>query len=149
MSQHSYSAKDVVPENTHASARDSLDGNIQPDQSRSFYHTSAQHQQVLLGLGSPGQLVCVVLMFVVAGILVFTLNSYYVYVLATIAATALVGIGLNVLLGLTGQVSFGHIGFYAIGAYVVAILTTTYNINFWLAWCAAAVVTGVLGALLA
>ena len=45
--------------------------------------------------------------------------------MATIALTAIVGIGLNVLIGLTGQVSFGHVGFYAIGAYAVAILTTT------------------------
>ena len=51
-------------------------------------------------------------------------NSYYVFVLANVALLAIVGIGLNVLLGLTGQVSFGHVGFYAIGAYTVGILTT-------------------------
>ena len=45
--------------------------------------------------------------------------------MATLALTAIVGIGLNVLLGLTGQVSFGHVGFYAIGAYAVAVLTTS------------------------
>ena len=44
--------------------------------------------------------------------------------LANVALLAIVGIGLNVLIGLTGQVSFGHVGFYAIGAYAVAILTT-------------------------
>ncbi len=44
--------------------------------------------------------------------------------MATMALTAIVGIGLNVLIGLAGQVSFGHVGFYAIGAYTVAILTT-------------------------
>ena len=31
-----------------------------------------------------------------------------------------VGVGLNVLLGLAGQVSLGHVGFYAIGAYAAA-----------------------------
>ena len=51
-------------------------------------------------------------------------NSYYVFIMATLALTAIVGIGLNILLGLAGQVSFGHVGFYAIGAYAVAILTT-------------------------
>ena len=45
------------------------------------------------------------------------------FVLALVALTAIVGVGLNVLLGLTGQVSLGHVGFYAIGAYAVAILT--------------------------
>ena len=41
------------------------------------------------------------------------------FVLALVALTAIVGVGLNILLGLTGQVSLGHVGFYAIGAYTV------------------------------
>lgn len=84
-----------------------------------------------------------------AGIAIITVNSYYSYVIATIALTALVGIGLNVLIGLTGQVSFGHIGFYAIGAYTVAILTSSYGVSFWIAWPVAAAISGALGALLA
>ena len=48
----------------------------------------------------------------------------------------IVGVGLNVLLGLTGQVSLGHVGFYAIGAYTAAILTVK-GISFWLAFPAA------------
>ncbi len=71
------------------------------------------------------------------------------FVIATVALTAIVGIGLNVLLGLTGQVSFGHVGFYAIGAYAVAILTTGMGWSFWLAWPAAALIAGAFGALLA
>ena len=78
-----------------------------------------------------------------------TANSYYVFIMATLALTAIVGVGLNVLLGLTGQVSFGHVGFYAIGAYVVAILTTTAKISFWIALPLAALGAGVTGALLA
>ena len=53
------------------------------------------------------------------------------------------------LLGLTGQVSFGHVGFYAIGAYTVAILTTKAGFSFWLAWPVAALLGGAAGALLA
>ncbi|CZZ87767.1 branched chain amino acid ABC transporter ATPase [Bordetella ansorpii] len=81
--------------------------------------------------------------------LALTLNSYYVFVLASIALLAVVGIGLNVLLGLTGQVSFGHAGFYAIGAYTVAILTTKAGWSFWPAWVAGALLAAALGALLA
>ena len=51
-------------------------------------------------------------------------NSYYVFVMATLALMAITGMGLNVLLGLTGQVSFGHVAFYALGAYGVAVSTT-------------------------
>lgn len=81
--------------------------------------------------------------------LVLILNSYYVFVLASVALTAIVGIGLNVLLGLTGQISFGHVGFYAIGAYVVAILTTAAGWSFWAAWPLAALIAGGFGVLVA
>jgi ABC-type branched-subunit amino acid transport system ATPase component/ABC-type branched-subunit amino acid transport system permease subunit len=76
-------------------------------------------------------------------------NSYYVFIMATLALTAVVGIGLNVLLGLSGQVSFGHVGFYALGAYTAAILTVSAKWSFALALPAAALVCGVVGALLA
>ncbi|WP_313623665.1 branched-chain amino acid ABC transporter ATP-binding protein/permease [Achromobacter sp.] len=78
-----------------------------------------------------------------------TVNGYYVFVLGNVALLALAGIGLNVLLGLTGQMSFGHAGFYAIGAYTVAILTGQAGWSFWLAWPAAALVCGAFGLLLA
>src|SRR4029077_19240254 len=64
------------------------------------------------------------------------------------ALTAVVGVGLNVLLGLSGQVSLGHVGFYAIGSYTVAILTLR-GVSFWLAFPAAGAAAGVIGALLA
>ncbi|MFL9878608.1 branched-chain amino acid ABC transporter ATP-binding protein/permease [Herbaspirillum rhizosphaerae] len=103
----------------------------------------------LLGLASPLQLSVGLVAFVAVCCLALTVNSYYVFVLTSIALMAMVGIGLNVLLGLTGQVSFGHIGFYAIGAYTVAILTTKFGISFWMAWPLAALIAGALGALLA
>jgi ABC-type branched-subunit amino acid transport system ATPase component/ABC-type branched-subunit amino acid transport system permease subunit len=76
-------------------------------------------------------------------------NSYYVFIMATLALTAIVGIGLNALLGLSGQVSFGHVGFYALGAYTVAILTVSAKWSFWAAAPVAAVVATATGALLA
>jgi ABC-type branched-subunit amino acid transport system permease subunit len=57
--------------------------------------------------------------------------GYYAYLLGTLATTALVGVGLNVLLGLTGEVSLGQGGFLALGAYGVGILTTKAGLNFW------------------
>ena len=78
-----------------------------------------------------------------------TANSYYVFIMGTLALTVIAGVGLNVLLGLTGQVSFGHVGFYAIGAYVVAVLTVSAKWSFWAAFPVAAVIAGLAGALLA
>lgn len=87
---------------------------------------------------------------VVAGLaLAATANGYYVIVIGQIALLAAVGIGLNALLGLTGQMSFGHVGFYAIGAYAVAVLTTRAGWSFWAAWPVAAIAAGAMGALLA
>ena len=45
--------------------------------------------------------------------LVFVSEGYTHFILALVALTAVVGVGLNVLLGLTGQISFGHVAFYA------------------------------------
>jgi len=49
-------------------------------------------------------------------------NGYIVFILALFAMNVVVGVGLNILLGLSGQISFGHVGFFAIGAYTVAIM---------------------------
>ena len=81
--------------------------------------------------------------------LALTVNSYYVFVLTSVALLALCGIGLNVVLGLTGQMSFGHGAFYAIGAYAVGILTVSAGIGFWLAWPLAILLSAGVGALVA
>jgi branched-chain amino acid transport system ATP-binding protein len=57
--------------------------------------------------------------------------GYYAYLLGTLATTALAGVGLNVLLGLAGEVSLGQGGFLALGAYGVGILTSKAGLNFW------------------
>jgi len=79
----------------------------------------------------------------------FFANGYQLFVLSLVGLTAIVGIGLNILLGLTGQISLGHVGFYAIGAYTVGILTTSTAVGFWPTLLIAGVVAGAAGALLA
>jgi ABC-type branched-subunit amino acid transport system ATPase component/ABC-type branched-subunit amino acid transport system permease subunit len=74
--------------------------------------------------------------------------GYYAYLLGTLATTALVGVGLNVLLGLAGEVSLGQCGFLALGAYGVAILTTKAGLNFWEALPLAVLIVGVISAAL-
>jgi ABC-type branched-subunit amino acid transport system ATPase component/ABC-type branched-subunit amino acid transport system permease subunit len=104
---------------------------------------------LLWGLGSPLAVGAVALLVLAALGLAWLVNGYFVYVLANVALLALVGIGLNVLLGLTGQVSFGHAGFYALGAYAVAVLTTKLGMSFWLAWPLGVLLSALLGFLLA
>ena len=75
-------------------------------------------------------------------------DDFTAFILALVALTTVVGVGLNILVGLTGQVSLGHVGFYAIGAYTVAILTLK-GMTFWIAFPLAGVVAGVVGFVLA
>ncbi len=49
--------------------------------------------------------------------------GYFVFLLSLTLANAVVAIGLNLLSGYTHQLSFGHAGFLAIGAYIAALLT--------------------------
>jgi ABC-type branched-subunit amino acid transport system ATPase component/ABC-type branched-subunit amino acid transport system permease subunit len=88
---------------------------------------------------------------VVAGLCVFIwrANGYELYVLALVGLTTIVGIGLNVLLGMSGQISLGHAAFYAIGAYVVGILTTKLDWAVWAALPFAGMIAGLAGVLLA
>ena len=107
------------------------------------------NRKILLGLGSSGQISAIAALLLLGAVLALTLNSYYVFVLASVALLAVVGLGLNVLIGLSGQMSFGHVAFYAIGAYTTAILTSHHGWSFWLAWPLAALISAVLGGLLA
>jgi branched-chain amino acid transport system ATP-binding protein len=76
-------------------------------------------------------------------------NSYQTFIIVTVGLTAIVGVGLNVLVGLSGQISLGHVAFYAIGAYAVGILTTAYDWPFWPALVVGGLVSGLAGVLLA
>lgn len=111
--------------------------------------SDVKKNKVLLGLGTAGQISALLAVLLVAAVLALTLNSYYVFVLASVALLAVVGLGMNVLLGLSGQISFGHVAFYAVGAYAVAILTTTYSWSFWAAWPVAVLISAAMGAVLA
>jgi len=53
--------------------------------------------------------------------------------------------GLNILTGYCGQISIGHVGFMAVGAYVSAILTAKLGWSFWLALPCAAFAAGIAG----
>ncbi|MEO0824661.1 MAG: branched-chain amino acid ABC transporter ATP-binding protein/permease [Cyanobacteria bacterium J06642_9] len=76
-------------------------------------------------------------------------NSYYLFVLGMIGVTTLVSVGLNILAGLSGQISIGHAGFFAIGAYTGSLLMLRAQWHFGLALIMAAVVTAGTGVTLA
>ena len=48
---------------------------------------------------------------------------YFLFLASIILVNVIVALGLNLLSGYTNQLSFGHAGFFAIGAYTAAVLT--------------------------
>lgn len=76
-------------------------------------------------------------------------SHYLHFLLATIMIYALVALGLTVLMGFGGQVSIGHAGFWAIGAYMSGILITKFGVPFVVAVLAGALLSAAFGALLA
>ncbi|MCK7544372.1 branched-chain amino acid ABC transporter permease [Marinobacter bryozoorum] len=74
-------------------------------------------------------------------------NEYQVYVMATAFIWAIAVYGFNVITGFCGQLNLAHGGFFAIGAYTVALLTSDAGWNFWPAFVAALLLTAVLGLL--
>lgn len=60
----------------------------------------------------------------------------------------LLGLGLNIVVGYAGLLDLGYVGFYAVGAYTYAILSTQFGWGFWLCLPVAACLSGVVGILL-
>jgi branched-chain amino acid transport system permease protein len=71
-------------------------------------------------------------------------SGYYFRVAALVFVFALAAIGLNLLMGLAGQVSLGHAGFMGIGAYAVAIGPTHFGMPSWLSFLAGAVLSALV-----
>jgi branched-chain amino acid transport system permease protein len=76
--------------------------------------------------------------FLIAMIVPWLGSRYDTFLATQIAISALFAVSLNLLLGTTGLVSFGHVAYFGIGAYVCGILMKTYAVPFSLALPAAA-----------
>jgi branched-chain amino acid transport system permease protein len=85
---------------------------------------------------------------IVALILPFLFNSYRVGQFTQALALAIAVLGLNLLVGYSGQISLGHGAFFALGAYVSAILIVDADVPYLLTLPAAALACAVAGFLL-
>ncbi|MDQ6793520.1 MAG: branched-chain amino acid ABC transporter permease, partial [Chloroflexota bacterium] len=63
-------------------------------------------------------------------------GPFFAQVIAIVALYVLLGLGMNITLGLAGLLDLGFVAFYAVGAYTVALLTSTaeYGIAHWSFW---------------
>jgi branched-chain amino acid transport system permease protein len=76
--------------------------------------------------------------FVLALTIPWVGSRYDTFLATQIAISALFAVSLNLLLGTTGLVSFGHVAYFGIGSYVCGILMKTYAMPFMIALPAAA-----------
>jgi len=78
----------------------------------------------------------------------FFVGDYGLYLINLMAIHAIVAIGLNILVGYTGQISLGHAGFFAIGAYSCVLLMAKAGIPFIVALPASGFISAIFGLLL-
>jgi branched-chain amino acid transport system permease protein len=63
----------------------------------------------------------------------YLLPTYPLFVFSLAVVNIIAVLGVNLVMGYAGQISLGHAGFAAIGAYATALLVVNYEISFWLA----------------
>ncbi len=88
---------------------------------------------------------CYLLLLLVAIILPFAINEYWVGEFSLMLIWAIAGMGLMLLVGHTGQASLGHAAFMAVGAYTNVILQNDYNLPFILSLPLSGIFAGILG----
>ena len=86
-------------------------------------------------------------LIVLVALLPFALSNYHVFELTMVMIYAIAVLGLNILTGYNGQISLGHGGFFAVGAYTTAILMHHYAVPYWATLPPAALICFVLGVL--
>lgn len=77
------------------------------------------------------------------------LGGFYLYLGTVIAIYAIASLGLQVMVGLAGQLSLGHAAFMGVGAYTTVLLEKNLSFSFFLAAAIGTLVAGVAGLLMA
>ena len=77
------------------------------------------------------RLIGLALVLAVACALPFVVSNYRTFQFTLVLIYAIALLGLNILTGYNGQISLGHGAFYAIGAYVAAVLMDKFGVPYW------------------
>ncbi len=78
----------------------------------------------------------------------FLTSTYQVNVMTTVLLYIMLGLGLNIVVGLAGLLDLGYVAFYAVGAYSYALLSYHFGIDFWIALPLGALIGALFGILL-
>jgi branched-chain amino acid transport system permease protein len=69
---------------------------------------------------------------VVAAVFPFVFSRYQVNIMTTALIYVMLGLGLNIVVGLAGLLDLGYVAFYAVGAYSYALLNLHFGLSFWI-----------------
>jgi branched-chain amino acid transport system permease protein len=72
-------------------------------------------------------------------------STYQVSVLTSALISVILGLGLNIIVGLAGLLNLGYAAFYAVGAYAYALLNQQFGLGFWGALPAAGLIAAGFG----
>jgi branched-chain amino acid transport system permease protein len=87
------------------------------------------------------------LLVLFAVVLPVALEDYYLTII-NLCLIAIVGaLGLNILVGYTGQISVGHAAFMSVGAYTAANLAVHFHLPFWVTLPAGGLMAALIGAI--
>lgn len=77
----------------------------------------------------------------------FVFSHYQVNIMTTALIYVMLGLGLNIEVGLAGLLDLGYVAFYAVGAYSYALLNYHFGLGFWTALPAGAILAAFAGIL--
>jgi branched-chain amino acid transport system permease protein len=75
-----------------------------------------------------------------------TLDDYYLSIINLVLIAVVGALGLNILVGNTGQISVGHAAFMSVGAYTAANLAVRLGLPFWITLPAGGLMAALIGA---
>ena len=101
------------------------------------------------GLPSRGQIFALAALVLAGFVLPQLLPDYFLYIANLLMMYAILAIGLDLLLGWSGQFAFAHIAFYGIGIYGTALLHMRLGVPFVLGMPIAAALAALIGFLIA
>jgi len=78
----------------------------------------------------------------------FLFSMYQTTILTTALIYVMLGLGLNIVVGLAGLLDLGYVAFYAVGAYSYALLNYHFGIGFWVALPLSGLLSAFFGILL-
>ena len=87
----------------------------------------------------------IILLFAV--VLPATLDEYYLSIINLVLIAVVGALGLNILVGYTGQISVGHAAFMSVGAYTAANLAVKLGLPFWITLPAGGLMAALIGAI--